>query len=185
MPAGSRYTAKDGLMRTYGFTLLELLVAVAVATILLTVGIPSFLHMIAANQRQTNAADVFSALNYARSEAIARNISVVMCPSADEVSCGSGSWHDGWLVYANLDGSLSGSEPGSNDKVLETHAPLSGDFTLTSNQFPSRVVYLPTGRTADSGRFALCAGDSDVEGRMIEVSSTGRPRTASHACGGS
>lgn len=182
--ATGRYNNKDVSMRGYGFTLLELLVAVAVATILLTVGVPGFLQMIAANQRQTNTADVFSALNHARSEAIARNVRVVMCPSADASTCGAASWQDGWLIYANLDGNISNGGPDNDDRVLQTHGPLAGDFTLSSADFPSRIVYLPTGRATDKGGFVLCAAHSDVQGRLIEVSSTGRPRTTTHTCSG-
>lgn len=172
-------------MRARGFTLLELMVAVTVATILLTIGVPSFFRMISENQRLTNSADVFGALNYARSESIARNNEVVMCPSADEAICGAdAAWHEGWIIYVNLDRATGGTEPDSGETLIRTHGPLSGDFNLTSDEFPDRVIYLPSGRPADSGRFRLCPGGSGSEGRAIEVTSTGRPRTASLTCGG-
>lgn len=170
-------------MHARGFTLLELLVAVTVATILLTIGVPSFFRMISENQRLTNSADVFSALNYARSEAIARNNEVVMCPSADEATCG-GDWHQGWIIYVNLDRATGGAEPDNDEPVIRTHAGLQGNFTLTSDDFPARAVYLPSGRPVATGRFRLCPGSSGSEGRAIEVTSTGRPRTASLTCGG-
>lgn len=170
-------------MRGRGFTLLELLVTLAVASILLVVGVPSFSRMMAANQRQTNAAAVFVALNYARSEAIARNVNVAVCPSADGSSCGSAAWHEGWLIFANLDDPLAGGEPDSGDSVLHRHGPLTGGYTLTSSTFTTGVVYLPIGRAKSDGQFLLCAPDAEIEDRLIEITSTGLVRTAPHHCG--
>lgn len=170
-------------MRTEGFTLLELLVAMTVATILLTVGVPSFFRMIAENQRLTNSAEFFSALIYARSEAIARNNEVVLCASSDETTCGNdAAWHEGWLIYANLDRGNAAPEPDAGEPLLRTHGPLDGDFTLTSDDFPARVVYRPSGRPGDTGSFHLCAGRESISDRAIEVTSTGRPHTASLTC---
>ncbi|MDN5940159.1 MAG: GspH/FimT family pseudopilin [Salinisphaera sp.] len=166
-----------------GFTLLELLVAIAISTILLVLGVPSFLHMMAENQRDSYTANFYAALTQARSEAITRNVPVVLCKSSDGALCtASGDYSAGWLVYANLDGSVSGAEPDAADTLLDSHQRLGGDFTLTSSDLPVRVIYQPSGRAAVDGAFQLCPATTKISGSSIEITSTGRPRIGTGQC---
>lgn len=59
-----------------GFTLIELMVTIAVAAILLAVAVPSFRHLIISNRLTTAANNVVTAVTLARSEAIKRNANV-------------------------------------------------------------------------------------------------------------
>lgn len=59
-----------------GFTLVELMVTLAVAAILLTVGVPSFRQLIISNRLTAAANDMVVAINVARSEAIKHNAAV-------------------------------------------------------------------------------------------------------------
>lgn len=161
-------------MRAHGFTMLELLVTVAVATILITIAIPSFMHMLAANQRQTIVAELISSLTYARSEAIARNVKIEICPGTDTNDCAAGNWDQGWIVVAKPD----------PDTILQQHSALPPEFDLNSSEFADGIVYLPSGRAVNSGHFALCAG-SELQGRKITVSFTGRPHVTDYSgCSG-
>lgn len=165
---------------TRGFTLLELLVTIAVSTILLTIGIPSFLRTVADNQRVSYSADVYNVLNYARSEAIAYNTKVIICKSANETACSaSAQWSDGWIVFTNPAG--AGTQPASDDDILQTHAGFK-NFTLTSAALPNKVVYLPSGRASVPGDFLLCSNSTNVPGRSVSITSSGRPRVASATC---
>lgn len=94
-----------------GFTLVELLVTVAVAAILLMVAVPGFQSLIRGNQATTEANALHTALLFARSEALKRRGSVTLCRSADGASCG-GNWADGWIVFndTDADGALDAGE---------------------------------------------------------------------------
>ena len=56
-----------------GFTLIELVMSIAIVGILLTVGIPSFRQLITDNRIVTQTNDFVSALAHARAEAVRRN----------------------------------------------------------------------------------------------------------------
>lgn len=72
--------AKSGACaRARGFTLVELMITVAIAAILLVIAVPSFNHIINANRLTTTANILVNALNTARMEAIKRNASVQFC----------------------------------------------------------------------------------------------------------
>lgn len=167
-----------------GFTLLELLVAITVSSILLVIGIPAFMQMIAGNQRSANSADLYSDLAFARAEAISRNLQVGVCPSDDGASCADGGdWRQGWLIYANTDNSTAGAEPDADEAVLASHGEIEGQFSLTASGMTTPILFLPSGRSRSDGRFELCPDDPDLKGRAVEITSTGRPRIANLDCG--
>jgi type IV fimbrial biogenesis protein FimU len=63
-----------------GFTLVELMVTIAVLAILVTVGIPSFVSLMNNTKADTESTDLYRALNYARLEAINRGVNVRITP---------------------------------------------------------------------------------------------------------
>jgi type IV fimbrial biogenesis protein FimT len=85
---------------TSGFTLLELLVVLVIIAVLSAFAIPAFSQSI---QRYRAAAEISALgtdLQLARSEAVKRGLSVVVCPTSDGKSCTSASgWQIGWMVY--------------------------------------------------------------------------------------
>jgi len=77
----------EGMRKNHGFTLVELLVALALVAILATVAVPGFNRLITSNRLTSEANDLLSTITYARSEAIRRGTHVSLC----RVTVGSGS----------------------------------------------------------------------------------------------
>jgi type IV fimbrial biogenesis protein FimT len=77
------------MMRSHkGFTLVELLVALAVVGIILTVAAPSFRSMIEMKRLRGIQAQIVTDMNFARSEAVARNMYLRVVVGADaNMSC--------------------------------------------------------------------------------------------------
>lgn len=89
-----------------GFTLIELVVTVAVLSIVIGMAVPGFNAMIKRSQSQTLGRDILEALNYARSEAVKRGARVTICPSTDGLKClNATNWAKGWMVF--VDGALT------------------------------------------------------------------------------
>lgn len=88
-----------GTMR--GFTLVELMVTVAVLAILTTIAVPGFRDTIRRNRVSAASNALFADLHYARAEAINRGQLVSLCPSSDGSNCSAdgNAWEAGWLVY--------------------------------------------------------------------------------------
>lgn len=95
--------------RQAGFTLIEVVVFVAMLAILMSVAVPSFVSTIASNRTSSYANDFVSSLNYARGEAVARRAAVTVCTSADGTNCRAnndadkGNWQKGWIVTVPAD----------------------------------------------------------------------------------
>lgn len=83
-----------------GFTLVELMITVAVAAIALGIAIPSFNQAIRNNSSSALGAELAGALNFARSEAVKHAKRVSICASNDGATClAANNWEKGWLVF--------------------------------------------------------------------------------------
>jgi type IV fimbrial biogenesis protein FimT len=91
-----------GFQRTQksGFSIIEVLIVVAIAAILAAIAIPAFNVFIGNTRTSTVANEFVSVLNLARSEAMKRGRDVTVCPrKVDGTDCDlSRNWIDGWLV---------------------------------------------------------------------------------------
>jgi type IV fimbrial biogenesis protein FimT len=168
-----------------GFTLIELMVTVSVAAILLTVGVPSYTQMIQNNRMSSQANEFVAFLNLARSEAVKRGLRVTLCKSSDGVSCGtSGDWDQGWIAIIDSNNNATADEGGP----LAVHASLGTSSLAGNSQVASYISFVGTGLTQlvtgafQAGTFTLCPGTSDVDGRAIVVSRTGRVAVSKVSC---
>lgn len=162
-----------------GFTLIELMVTLAIALILIMAGIPSFNELIRDNQTAGQANRFIADLNYARSEAVKRGSLVFVCKSSDQANCTSSSnWEDGWIVLADDgDDTIDGG-----DAVLIVNQGLKENFTLrdVGGNFSNWLSYGASGVTDGNGgggvdTFRLCRPDADItQSRQIDISATGR-----------
>lgn len=88
------------IRRGRGFSLMELMVTIAVLAITLAIAIPSFSGVIGNSKLRGQASEIQTALTYARTEAIRLNQSVVFCHSNNGTNCTvptAAGW-EGWLV---------------------------------------------------------------------------------------
>lgn len=95
-----------------GFTLMELMIAIAILGVLLALGWPSFTEALNNNRLAAASNSMIAGVNLARSEAMRSNRAGGVCPSADGAICGN-DWSAGWLVWndANTDGAKAVDEP--------------------------------------------------------------------------
>ncbi|MFN4104343.1 MAG: GspH/FimT family pseudopilin [Tepidimonas sp.] len=102
-----------------GFTLIEMMVTVAVLAIILAIGVPNLQGFIASSRLRSATQDLYGALQTARAEAIRRNTRVTVCKAdATLAACqNGGDWHGGWIVFIDR---TPGTAPNidSTDTVL-------------------------------------------------------------------
>ena len=153
-----------------GFTLVEMMVTVVVMVVLLGVAVPSFRQMIANQRVKTASFDLFSALSYARSEAIKRNLPVSV-RAGESVD---GAWSTGWRI---MDGA----------NVLRSWGAISS--LSVSNTATGNATVLTFG---SDGRMTIAAAPklqiqpstsvTGVSSRCVQISLSGRPTTQTGGC---
>lgn len=167
-------SARDLPVRSGGFTLIEMMVTVGILAILLAMVAPSFRGLLLDNQASTQADALVTSLMFARSEAVKRNIPVVMCRSNTGTDCAGSNWASGWIVFADADRSGS-SAVSTGDPILQVVGKLSGNFTLTTTSV-SGFTYGPDGAVTAADNFQLCPPDKVTSrARQIQVEASGRP----------
>jgi len=168
-----------------GFTLVELLIALAVVAILVGMAAPSFQDTLADVRLTAEQNRLVKALRQARSEAIKRVGTVTLCKSDDGGACG-GSWGDGWLLFAETAaaGTLGNFDAG--DTRIAAHRSSPGQFrsaasaTLRPNG-PAAVDSISFGARGRAdwtlGTLVLCDRRDELEARAIIVNGAGGLRS--------
>ena len=158
-----------------GFTLYELLLTLALVTIIGGLAVPSFAKIVANGRLRTEVNALFDAIHLARKESIMRRSVVSLCPSSDGVSCRPGlDWSSGWIMFNNVDRddppTLDPGEP-----LLQTHRA-GANVKMTANRrgFTLRATEL----RATNGTIIVCDTAARVPPKALVVSYTGRPRVA-------
>lgn len=155
---------KTTLAGCAGFTLVELMVALAIMVILASLAGPSFSEFLA-NQRIKNAAtDLFTSLLRTRSEAILRATDIQLAQK-------SGGWEAGWQI----------TNPSDTSTVIEDHTALSG---ITVSGAPTSVTYRYTGRITTTATVQFSFSSPSVTGgeRCVSIDLSGRPVITKAAC---
>ena len=158
-----------------GFTLIEMLVTLAVAAVFLAIAVPSYRAMINRNAVATQVNTYLTDLNYMRSEAITRNQPVRMCKSADGQSCAAkGGWQQGRIVFANADGNGSPSA----DELLRVRPATAGLRIVGNGNLENFAEFDANGFALGSaGTLAFCDTDGSDSATDLVVSTSGRVRS--------
>jgi type IV fimbrial biogenesis protein FimT len=159
-----------------GFTLVELVVTVAVASVLLAVAVPSFNQMIISSRLTAQSNDMLAAINLARSEAIKRNASVTLCrANANSTTCapGSGIWQN-WIVRTNAGAVLREGTVTTFNGTLVTRSTLTNDQVAFG---PDGLARTGTGMVADHTITVCSVRDVDRNVRRVVLGAGSRMST--------
>ncbi len=172
------YTTND-MSRSKGFTLIELMVTLGIASIVLGMAAPAMRDMVQNSRITSQANELLASLSTARSEAVKRGSPVSICRSANLLTCsgGAGSWADGWILFDDLNGN---GAVNAGEMVLRVRQELSGNPTLNG---PPPVIYQSSGLVNAPAIFTHtipgCSGD---QGRTITLNATGRAMVTRQSC---
>jgi len=154
---------KDALQRKiHGFTLIEMMVTVAVLVVLASLATPSFYQLLAAQRVRTTGYDMVGDLVLARSEAIKRGENVTITPVAS-------NWALGWSVNIGSTSEVLGGQGRVGTGVQFTVAPTAITFDRNGRTGVSSVV-----------RFGLYDGTANR--RCISLDPSGRPKNTTSQC---
>lgn len=182
--------SENARIGTAGFTLVELLVTIAVAAILAAIALPAFNNFILNDRDSSQINALVGSFNYARSEAVKRNTSygVQVCASSDGQTCNglATAWYSGWIV---LDMNPADKNPLTNQLLVLQYVPaLAGTNTMTtSGAGGTGITFKSNGTVAASAKIKVCDLRGSAFARDVEVSPVGTitaSQTAGHDASG-
>ena len=171
--------------RDTGFSLVELLVTVALAAVILAVAVPSFTGLFGSSKISASTNEFVASIHTTRSEAIKRNTRAAMCPSASPTSAAatcdnSADWSSGWIVFVDDDEDGQRDDPA--EEILHSAEPLSNGFSISTVPASSSLkslIYFDTDGSSIAAGGTPVAGDVEIrygadELRTLSVSVSGR-----------
>jgi type IV fimbrial biogenesis protein FimT len=163
--------------RSQGIFMVELMVVLAIAALLLGIGIPGFIDLIRNQRLTTTVNEFFVAVNLARSEAITRGARVDLVPAGDGTD-----WARGWVVLIDRNNNQKADD---GDQIIYSHGPVPDGIAIKA-QFPDPggqyLAYAANGHTRTSAssqarRMGHWLFTLDNRARKIVINFLGRPRT--------
>ena len=166
------------MKRQNGFTLIELMTTLGIATILVAVAVPGLQEFQKNSRQRTATNELVSAMRIARNTAITTNTRVTVCASRDGATCQNTGWNSGWIAFVdtNSDRALNGAET-----ILRSGGGVDG-MSIASGQFADFFVYRPNGRVMNanpavsSGLFTICDDRGGEYAKTIRLDLSGRAR---------
>lgn len=144
-----------------GFTVIELMIALAIMSILIGIATPAFNAMVASQRVKTAAADLHTSLLQARAEAVKRNQRVLIRPASGE------DWNAGWLIPAP-------ATPTSDTNPLFRHQIASGvEITSAADE----IEFRPNGRASAAATFEIVSSVDSSKTRCVDIGLDGRARS--------
>lgn len=156
-----------------GFTLIELMITLSIASILMGYAIPNY-NQLKLNKFIDSERDRLTvSLHYARTYAITHQTYVIVCPSLSGEDCDNQSnWNEGWIVFSdsNRNRNLDGS-----DKILRFEDAMKSEIKSTSSIYRQKIRYDGMGASPGTN---LSINFCDVRGqefaKSIIINNVGR-----------
>ena len=167
--------------------MVELVIALAVAGILLSVAAPNFSDAMRNSKQLIKTNELMGSLRLARSEAIKRSTRTAVCARADNDTCGS-NWSNGFITFID-DGATRGVID-DGEEILRVAQRVDGGAWILNRarlvntaESPLERLFIrfgPRGTThwRGSGYFAICDRRGQQTAKAINISLSGDPRRA-------
>lgn len=161
MPSSRKTTAGS----ESGVTLIELMVAVTVLAVIVTVAVPGLQQFILLTGLRSYSDAIAVDAILARSEALKRNRTVKLCASNDGAACTVSAWGDGWIV-------IDESVP----TVISSHGAVKSNFLVNEADDKASLSFPPSGIGVTTASFTVCRSDPvGSEERVVQIGASGLP----------
>lgn len=157
-----------------GFTLVELVLGILLLSLLGSIAVPSFNHMLQSSRVSTTTYLLFSHIQLARINALLSGSTIVICPSKNGIDCSQGAddWAKGWLVFRDTHYQLP-LRYEAKDELLAVHINNQPSVSILTSL--SHIRYGAMGK-ASNGSLVICGHGNAGNARSVIINIMGRAR---------
>lgn len=167
-----------------GFTLIELMVTIAIVAILASLAAPSFNTLATAQALRSASSELHISLLQARSEALRTNRNVYVVPVSATDPATTTDWAAGWTVFVDNNNSGSTYEPGT-DTIVSKSAAISSKLAITAAKtnaigFTFDARGFNGGLGVTSAKVTFASADDSSKRKMVIVDRLGKARVCDY-----
>lgn len=156
------------MYQSRAFTILELMITLAIAAVLVAIAVPNFQDSIIRARLSSQSSDLLATLQLARSDAVMRNEAVTVCVSSNGRDCltsGTQQWENGWIAYLDA----------TPTSLLRVISSFSSGYTLRSaSSIGDSITFAANGRSSATGQFVSCYDGAVANSKAVFVATSGR-----------
>ena len=168
-----------------GFTIPELIITLGIVAIVLSTAVPSISTTIKNSRLSTHLNSVVMDIHFARSEAVKRDVRVILCrsmnPNATVPSCGGNTqiWTSGYIIFADDGNNTNNWYNAASDTLLRRGQQASAGVKMRTNAiWNNNLEFNPNGSTNEGGTayMSICDSRGSEYGKQIMVARNGLPK---------
>lgn len=158
------------MRKNRGFTLIELMVVIAIIAAVASFGVPQFRDLMQNGRISTQANELQGLMQLARSEAVTNRVVTRICGSTDQATCNTNNWESGVILFRdrNGDGSASAAE-----LVRTMPAIVDGNTVRGVN---GAISFLTDGTLTAAAMLRICDARGANSSRQIRLNTAGQSR---------
>jgi type IV fimbrial biogenesis protein FimT len=165
---------RSGVKRESGFSIIELMIVLVIASILVATAGPGFMNLLGNNRTISEVYALRATLNNARTEALARRAPVVVCPTTDGLACADSSdWSTGYMVFVDTDNDNAADSSDPDEEIIQFETgPRPVDLAFSNGA--NRVRFGAQGSALGfEGTFTFCDDRGDEHARGLIINPVG------------
>lgn len=156
-----------------GFTLIELIITLAIMGILSAYGLPNFYELKLNKQLQSERNRLTGSLQLARSYSVMHQSFVIVCPSLSGNGCDNQSnWHEGWIIFTDKN---KNRQLDPEDRLLRHEDAMVKQIQAVSSSHRSKIRYNNIGFSPGTNlSINFCDPRGEEKAIALIVSNSGR-----------
>lgn len=158
--------------KSHGFTLIEMMVVLAILVVIASYGIPQFNQMVQNGRLSTQINELQGLMQLARSEAVTNRVVTRVCGSTDQTNCNTDSWELGAIVFRDRDGDGAAS---ANELVRVMPAITTGN---TIRGVAGAISFMTDGTLTANRMLRVCDSRGVNSSRQVRLNTAGQSRVS-------
>ena len=154
-----------------GFTLIELMIVMAIFALILSFGIPQYNTLVMNGRISSKTNELQGLLQLARSEAVTNRVQTLVCGSTDQTNCNTNNWEQGVIAFRNRDGNGIAAA----DELIRVIPAATDAITIRGPNGSLR--YLTDGTMTGSQTIRICDSRGVNSSRQVFINTSGQSRT--------